>query len=66
MAEPSCHCYVVGGLGAGGIVPLGFEHMSCFIYGHKLLAKALLGLKGTINFKLAKHTRAVVEGVVPL
>ena len=53
-------------MGAGGIVPLGFEHMSCFIYGQKLLAKALLGLMYTINVKLAKHMRAVVEGVVPL
>ena len=53
-------------MGGGGIVPLGFELMSCFIYGQKLLAKALLVLNCTVNFKLAKHTRAVVEGVVPL
>ena len=51
--------------GLGGIISLGFERMSCFIYGQKLLAKALLGFKYTINYKLAKHTRVVVESVVP-
>ena len=54
MSKPSSHCYVVGALGAGGIVPLGFELRSCFIYEQKFLAKALLGLKCTINCKLAK------------
>ena len=65
MSEPSSHCYVADALGAGGIVPLGFEFMSCFIYGQKLLTKAFFGLKCTINFKLAKHTRALVGASYP-
>ena len=49
VSEPSSHCYVVGALGAGGIVPLEFEFMSCFMYGLKLLTKAILELRFTIN-----------------
>ena len=62
MSEPSSHCYDVGALGAGGIVPLKFEFMSCFMYGLKLLTKAILELRFTINCKLANHTRAVAGG----